>query len=241
MFPKTDIACIEHGLVDCYTCRNPVLPNLSCKPHNIWNCRECYPRSAHPQTRRCTSEAPNDGGQCQIDGPDGVHKGDHAREIGTINELRWPQEPYRSGSNKTLLIAFAGIGEVLCNKIGYGCNTYCGSCAVVDNGPVVGSGAPRSWPDDVEFMKRCAAAARQSRDAKTYESVDHPLHYGSGADDPYEHIKVVNAWGLNYQLGNATKYIARCGKKPGVNPIEELEKAKWYIQAEINRRKAEKP
>jgi hypothetical protein len=155
--------------------------------------------------------------------------------IGHVDELHWDQEPYRSGSNQTLLIAFAGIGQVLCNKIGYGCNTYCGSCAVVGNGPVVGSGAPRSCSDDIEFMKRCATAARQSRDAKTYETVDHPSHYGSGATDPYEHIKVVRAWGLNYELGNATKYICRAGKKPGNDVVTELRKAIWYIEAEIKR------
>ena len=64
-------------------------------------------------------------------------------------------------------------------------------------------------------------------------AVDHPAHYG-GKDDPYEHIKVVQAWGLNYQLGNATKYIARAGKKTE-NPIEDLKKARFYLDYEIQR------
>ena len=64
-----------------------------------------------------------------------------------------------------------------------------------------------------------------------HETVDHPQHYGG--DTVYEHIKVVRAWGLNYELGNATKYICRAGKKPGVSAIEDLEKAMWYIQHEI--------
>jgi len=67
------------------------------------------------------------------------------------------------------------------------------------------------------------------------DEVDHPAHYG-GKDDPYEHIKVVNAWGLNYELGNATKYIARAGKKPGVSAITDLKKAVFYIQYEIAKR-----
>jgi hypothetical protein len=66
------------------------------------------------------------------------------------------------------------------------------------------------------------------------EAVDHPSHYGG--DTVYEHIKVVEAWGLNYALGNATKYIARAGKKTK-DPIQDLEKAKWYIQHEIDRLK----
>ena len=66
------------------------------------------------------------------------------------------------------------------------------------------------------------------------EKVDHPAHYGGG-DNVYEHIKVVEAWGLGYHLGNATKYIARAGKKPGADTVEDLKKAIWYIQREIER------
>lgn len=65
------------------------------------------------------------------------------------------------------------------------------------------------------------------------EKVDHPIHYG-GKESPYEHIKVCDAWGLNYRLGNATKYICRAGKK-SPNAIEDLKKALWYIQSEIER------
>lgn len=68
---------------------------------------------------------------------------------------------------------------------------------------------------------------------ETEERVDHPAHYGG--DDIYEHIKVVQAWGLNYQLGNCTKYIARHGKKSGANAIEDLKKARWYLDFEIKR------
>jgi hypothetical protein len=57
--------------------------------------------------------------------------------------------------------------------------------------------------------------------------VDHPQHYG-GKDNVYEAIKVIDAWGLDFALGNAVKYISRAGKKTD-NPLEDLEKAKWYI------------
>lgn len=69
------------------------------------------------------------------------------------------------------------------------------------------------------------------------EAVDHPPHYGG--DTVYEHIKVVNAWGLNYQLGNATKYICRAGKKDQAKAVEDLKKAVWYLEAEIKRRETE--
>lgn len=65
------------------------------------------------------------------------------------------------------------------------------------------------------------------------DEVDHPPHYGG--DTTYEHVKVVDAWGLGYALGNATKYICRAGKKPDVDVVTDLKKAVWYIEHEIER------
>lgn len=64
--------------------------------------------------------------------------------------------------------------------------------------------------------------------------IDHPSHYG-GADDPYEAIKVIEAWSLGFNLGNTVKYIARAGKKPNVPTLEDLKKAAWYLDREIQR------
>jgi hypothetical protein len=64
------------------------------------------------------------------------------------------------------------------------------------------------------------------------EMVDHPAHYG-GESDPFEHHKVVYGWKLDYYLGNCTKYICRAGRKPGADSIQDLEKAKWYLEQEI--------
>jgi hypothetical protein len=52
----------------------------------------------------------------------------------------------------------------------------------------------------------------------------------------YEAINVIEAWGLNFSLGNVIKYVARAGRKTD-NPIEDLEKAKWYIEREIEKLK----
>jgi hypothetical protein len=67
------------------------------------------------------------------------------------------------------------------------------------------------------------------------EAVNSPEHYG-GANNPYEAIKVIDAWDLNFNLGNTVKYIARCGKKD--DEIQELEKAAWYLNNEIKKRKS---
>lgn len=68
----------------------------------------------------------------------------------------------------------------------------------------------------------------------TASTVDHPAHYG-GADNPFETIRVIDAWELGFSLGNAVKYISRAGKKHNVDAIEDLKKAIWYLQHEVSR------
>lgn len=64
------------------------------------------------------------------------------------------------------------------------------------------------------------------------ERSDRPSYYG-GADNPYEAIKVIEAWELGFHLGNAVKYIARAGKKLGEPASKDLTKARWYIERAI--------
>jgi hypothetical protein len=64
------------------------------------------------------------------------------------------------------------------------------------------------------------------------EQVNHPQHYG-GEDNPYEAIKVIDAWGLGFSLGNTVKYISRAGKKGKDKELEDLRKALWYLQHHI--------
>lgn len=63
-------------------------------------------------------------------------------------------------------------------------------------------------------------------------NVSHPKHYNQGK---YEPIDVIDDWKLNFNLGNAVKYIARAEYKG--KPIEDLEKARYYLDYEIERRK----
>jgi hypothetical protein len=65
------------------------------------------------------------------------------------------------------------------------------------------------------------------------EMVHNPDHYG-GKDNPYEVIKVIRAWNLSFSLGNTIKYCARAGKKDPSKKLEDLHKAMWYLQEEIN-------
>jgi len=69
------------------------------------------------------------------------------------------------------------------------------------------------------------------------EQVNHPKHYG-GAENPYEAIKVIEAWELDFCLGNTVKYISRAGKKETDKTIQDLEKAQWYLQRKIEQLKS---
>ena len=64
-------------------------------------------------------------------------------------------------------------------------------------------------------------------------NVDHPSHYNQGI----EPIDIIESWDLNFSLGNAIKYILRAPYKN--NELEDLEKAKWYLEREIKRLKGE--
>lgn len=61
------------------------------------------------------------------------------------------------------------------------------------------------------------------------EAVDHPEHYNRGA---FETIDVIEDWGLNFNVGNAVKYISRYEHKN--NPKQDLRKAIWYLEREID-------
>lgn len=64
------------------------------------------------------------------------------------------------------------------------------------------------------------------------EQVNHPLHYG-GVNNPYEAIKVIDAWNLGFSLGNTVKYISRAGKKDSDKELQDLKKALWYLNHHI--------
>jgi hypothetical protein len=60
------------------------------------------------------------------------------------------------------------------------------------------------------------------------DPVNHPSHYTTGG---IETIDFIEAKSLNYNLGNAVKYITRADHKG--NRLQDLQKAKWYLEREI--------
>lgn len=66
-------------------------------------------------------------------------------------------------------------------------------------------------------------------------SIDHPAHYRKDTD--HETIDVIESWELGFNLGNVVKYISRSGIKDPNKHIEDLEKARWYLDREISVRR----
>lgn len=66
------------------------------------------------------------------------------------------------------------------------------------------------------------------------DNINNPKHY-TGHPSGIECIQITEHMGFN--LGNAIKYVWRADLKE--KPIEDLQKAKWYIEREINKRQAQ--
>lgn len=69
---------------------------------------------------------------------------------------------------------------------------------------------------------------------KKLDLVNRPPHYTDGGIDT---LKFIEAKDLNYRLGNVVKYISRTGKKVDSDPLQDLEKARFYLEREIEARR----
>lgn len=72
--------------------------------------------------------------------------------------------------------------------------------------------------------------------APDHDPVNHPQHYTQNPSG-VECIQVTRH--MNFNVGNAVKYLWRAGIKDENLAIQDLEKARWYLDDEINRRKQE--
>lgn len=62
--------------------------------------------------------------------------------------------------------------------------------------------------------------------------INFPPHYKRGG---IEAIEVIEAWNLNFNIGNVIKYSCRAGSKNPQAIIQDLKKAQYYINREIHR------
>ena len=68
------------------------------------------------------------------------------------------------------------------------------------------------------------------KDNPPADNVNHPSHYTSGK---IEVIDFIEDKELGFHLGNAVKYISRAGRKNPDKIVEDLQKAVWYINRQI--------
>jgi len=86
---------------------------------------------------------------------------------------------------------------------------------------------PKVVKAEKEYIKKVEALYKKP------DLVNHPPHYRSGG---IETIDFIESKDLNYRLGNVVKYVSRAGKKDS-DPVQDLEKAAWYLKREIDARK----
>lgn len=68
--------------------------------------------------------------------------------------------------------------------------------------------------------------------AAAVDMVNQPPHY-KGFSNGAEVVDIAEC--LNFNRGNAVKYLARAGAKDAAKELEDLRKAAWYVQREIAR------
>lgn len=84
---------------------------------------------------------------------------------------------------------------------------------------------------EAEIKKLEELRAIHETDKPIHDLVNHPSHYTHGK---IEVIDAIEDWQLNYHLGQVVKYVARAEYKG--EPIQDLQKARWYLDREIQRR-----
>ena len=84
--------------------------------------------------------------------------------------------------------------------------------------------SPRTAPTEHPSRSRAASSLRAA------DPVDHPTHY---TDHPSGVECITVTEHMNFNVGNAVKYLWRAGLKG--DALEDLRKAAWYVNREIER------
>ncbi|WP_264766154.1 DUF3310 domain-containing protein [Moraxella catarrhalis] len=90
---------------------------------------------------------------------------------------------------------------------------------------------------EIKEQKQMFESLSLKKKEAAQDPVNHPSHYTS---DPsgIECIQITRH--RNFNIGNAIKYLWRAGLKDGNSDIQDLQKAVWYIQDEIERLQTQK-
>ena len=84
----------------------------------------------------------------------------------------------------------------------------------------------------LQIRGKCVITYKMWEPKDEFNDISKPSHL-------YEPMDVIEDWGLDYNLGNVVRYIYRFGRKD--SSIEDLEKAKEYIDFEIDAQKRKQP
>lgn len=84
----------------------------------------------------------------------------------------------------------------------------------------------------LQIRGKCVITYKMWEPKDKFNDISKPSHL-------YEPMDVIEDWGLDYNLGNVVRYIYRFGRKD--SSIEDLEKAKEYIDFEIDAQKRKQP
>ena len=103
-------------------------------------------------------------------------------------------------------------------------NLICGECPF-DN---IHGSCQELTPN--ENIERANKYLNKNNEPIPTDKVNHPGHYNVGR---IEVIEVIEDWKLNFNLGNAIKYIGRCEHKN--NKEEDIKKAIWYLERELKK------
>ena len=74
---------------------------------------------------------------------------------------------------------------------------------------------------------------KERLEANDHDNVSHPPHYANGWSNGAEVIDLTEH--LSFCAGNVVKYVCRAGRKDPDKHVEDLEKARWYLDREIER------
>lgn len=88
-------------------------------------------------------------------------------------------------------------------------------------------------PKDMHKLVYAATSGKSIHDV-----INHPAHYTDGG---IETIDFIEAKRLGYHLGNVVKYICRAGKKGTNMGMQDLQKARWYLDRAIEKNEVTPP
>lgn len=114
----------------------------------------------------------------------------------------------------------------------------CIACPLMGDTDCLVSGKPFRWPVDIWLKIVNVEKEPEPTNDITNDPVSHPSHYTRGSIEVADFIADQQ---LNFDRGNAVKYICRAGHKDKSKEVEDLKKAIWYINHEIDILEGRKP